>query len=269
MNRPKIYDCIIFYDENLLVNSRFEILDEVVDFFVVCESIYDHRGKNKGINFFLKNEKFKKKVRHIIIDHNFPNLNDSWAVEAYQREMLFKGIYDALPEDLIMYSDSDEIPNPHILKNYNLEKKYGIFMMDSYVYKINIHNKYETPWEGTRISKKKNMKNFTFLRKKIKKNNLSKSFWKFYIEKNITVIQNGGWHFNNLYSPDVISKKLKTFAHREYSSEEFSSIEVIKKKILNYKDLFNRNHTYEKVSINQNFPKFIMNNLELFKNFID
>jgi beta-1,4-mannosyl-glycoprotein beta-1,4-N-acetylglucosaminyltransferase len=141
MNRPKIYDCIIFYDENLLVNSRFEILDEVVDFFVVCESIYDHRGKNKGINFFLKNEKFKKKVRHIIIDHNFPNLNDSWAVEAYQREMLFKGIYDALPEDLIMYSDSDEIPNPHILKNYNLEKKYGIFMMDSYVYKINIHNK--------------------------------------------------------------------------------------------------------------------------------
>ena len=29
MNRPKIYDCIIFYDENLLVNSRFEILDEV------------------------------------------------------------------------------------------------------------------------------------------------------------------------------------------------------------------------------------------------
>ena len=113
------------------------------------------------------------------------------------------------------------------------------------------------------------MKNFTFLRKKIKKNNLSKSFWKFYIEKNITVIQNGGWHFNNLYSPDVISKKLKTFAHREYSSQEFSSIEVIKKKILNYKDLFNRNHTYEKVSINQNFPKFIMNNLELFKNFID
>jgi beta-1,4-mannosyl-glycoprotein beta-1,4-N-acetylglucosaminyltransferase len=183
--------------------------------------------------------------------------------------MLFKGIYDALPEDLIMYSDSDEIPNPHILKNYNLEKKYGIFMMDSYVYKINIHNKYETPWEGTRISKKKNMKNFTFLRKKIKKNNLSKSFWKFYIEKNITVIQNGGWHFNNLYSPGIISKKLKTFAHREYSSQEFSSVEVIKKKISSYKDLFNRNHTYEKVSINQNFPKFILNNLELFKNFID
>jgi beta-1,4-mannosyl-glycoprotein beta-1,4-N-acetylglucosaminyltransferase len=166
-NKSRIYDCIIFYDENLLTNSRFEILDEVVDFFVVCESIYDHRGVNKGCKFILQNEKFKKKVRHIIIDHNFPNLKDPWAIEAYQREMLFKGIQDSSPNDLIMYSDSDEIPNPNILKKYNLKKKYGIFLMESYVYKINIYNKYESPWEGTRICKKKNLKNFTFLRKKI------------------------------------------------------------------------------------------------------
>ena len=38
----------------------------------------------------------------------------------------------------------------------------------------------------------------------------------------------------------LISQKLKTFAHREYSSEKFSSIDVIKKKIFNYQDLFNR-----------------------------
>lgn len=269
MNKPKIYDCIIFYNENLLVNSRFEILDKVVDFFIVCESIYDHRGKKKDINFFLSNEKFKKKVRHIIIRDNFPNCDDPWAVEAYQREMLFKGILDALPDDYIMYSDSDEIPNPKVLKNYILQKKYGIFMMESYVYKINIFNKYETPWEGTRICKRKNLKNFTYLRKKIRKNNLSKPFWKLHIEKNIDLIQNGGWHFNNLYPIKIISQKLKTFAHREYSSEKFSSVDVIKKKIFNYQDLFNRNQKYEKVLVNKNFPKFILNNLKLFKNFID
>ena len=37
MTRNKIYDCITFFDENLLVNSRFEILKEVVDYFIVCE----------------------------------------------------------------------------------------------------------------------------------------------------------------------------------------------------------------------------------------
>ena len=47
MRKNKIYDCITFYDENLLTNLRFEILNNVVDYFVVCESLYDHKGNSK------------------------------------------------------------------------------------------------------------------------------------------------------------------------------------------------------------------------------
>ena len=61
-----------------------------------------------------------------------------------------------------------------------------------YVYKINIFNKYETPWEGTRVCKKKFLKNFTHLRKKIIKKNVSKPFWRIEIEKNIEIINDGG-----------------------------------------------------------------------------
>ena len=43
----KIFDCITFYDENLITNARFEILKDVVDFFIVCESKYDHNGNKK------------------------------------------------------------------------------------------------------------------------------------------------------------------------------------------------------------------------------
>ena len=50
---PKIYDCITFYDENFLVNSRFQILNEVVDYFIIVESSYDHQGKKKSLNFKL------------------------------------------------------------------------------------------------------------------------------------------------------------------------------------------------------------------------
>ena len=64
-----------------------------------------------------------------------------------------------------------------------------------------------------------------------------------------------------LKSINIICDTLQIVSHKE-------SIKRLIK-ISNYKDLFNRNHTYEKVSINQNFPKFILNNLELFKNFID
>ena len=48
----KIFDCITFFNENFITNIRFEILNEVVDFFIVCESKYDHKGNPKPINFF-------------------------------------------------------------------------------------------------------------------------------------------------------------------------------------------------------------------------
>ena len=123
MTRNKIYDCITFFDENLLVNSRFEILKDVVDYFIVCESNYDHKGNKKKINFKLQNYKFRDKVRHIVIKEQFPDLEDGWKCEAYQREKILEGISDAEENDFIMYSDSDEIPNPFAIKNINLKKK--------------------------------------------------------------------------------------------------------------------------------------------------
>ena len=104
MKKYKIYDCITFYDENVLTNLRFEILDKFVDFFVICESKYDHKGNSKKINFSLLNEKFKKKVRHLIIDEKFPN-NNGWECEKFQREKIFNGIKDASNDDYIIYSD--------------------------------------------------------------------------------------------------------------------------------------------------------------------
>jgi beta-1,4-mannosyl-glycoprotein beta-1,4-N-acetylglucosaminyltransferase len=269
MNKNKIFDCVTFFDENLLVNSRLEILKDVVDYFVICESRYNYRGIKKKINFKLINKKFKNKVRHIILEDQFPKTRNLWKAEEYQREMIFKGIKDAKANDYIMYSDSDEIPNPEVLKKFKLNKKYGIFMMNMYVYKINLFNQYESPWEGTRICKKKDLKSISFLRKKILAKNLKKNFFrKLFLEKEIELIGNGGWHFNNLYKPGIISNKLKSFPHSEFRHKKFSSIEVIKKKIKLNIDLFNRGHFYKLVKIDNNFPKYIFNNLKLFKNYI-
>ena len=264
----KIFDCITFYNENLLTNARFEILNEHVDYFVVCESRFDHSGNKKELNFKLKNDKFKNKLKYIILEDKFPEPTNSWENERIQREKILQNLKDIKEDDIIMYSDSDEIPDPKIIKKIKLKKKYGIFLQKSFVYKLNIYNSHESPWEGTRICKKKNIKSLTFLRKKIKSKNLKKPFWKFYIESDIQIFDNGGWHFNNLYDPEIISKKLKVFPHKEYSSEKYSEISVIKNKIENLQDLFERNHTYTKVQIDKTYPDFILKNLELFKNYI-
>ena len=265
MNKPKIYDCITFYNENFLTNLRFEILNEVVDFFIVCESKYDHRGKPKPINFFLINEKFRSKVRHLVIDEQFPDIDNGWAAESFQREKIFDALSDAKMDDYILFSDSDEIPNPKKLENFSLTNKFAIFSQKFYVYKINIFNKSETPWEGTRACQKKFLKSFTYLRKKILKKNISKPFWKFGIEKNIKIIEDGGWHFNNLYNLELISKKIKTFPHTEYNIEKFTNIENIKKRLENLEDLFDRGYKFEKIKIDQSYPEYIQKNLHLFK----
>ena len=45
----KIFDCITFFNENFITNLRFEILHKQVDYFIICESSYDHRGNKKKV----------------------------------------------------------------------------------------------------------------------------------------------------------------------------------------------------------------------------
>ena len=141
-------------------------------------------------------------------------------------------------------------------------------MQKCFNYKFNLFNSYESPWEGSRVSKKKNLKSINFMRQKIKSKNLNYNFLRIDKETNIQIFNDGGWHFNNILDPQEISLKLKTFAHSEFSSVEFSSPNVIKEKIEKKIDLFNRGHNYKEIEINETFPKYFLNNLEKYKKFI-
>ena len=266
--KPKIFDCITFFRENFITNLRFEILNEAVDYFVVCESKYDHKNNKKSLNFRLLNEKFKSKMIYLVLEDKFIS-SDPWKNQAKQREFLFEGLKIANKDDLIMFSDPDEIPRPESLINFKISSKYGIFLQDCFCYKFNIFNKYETPWEGTRICKFKDLKSFDYMRQNIKAKNLKKALWKFYVEKDICLIQNGGWHFNSLMDAKEISLKLKTFAHENFAGDEYSNIDVIKKNILEKKDLFKRNNLYETIKLDKSFPKYIIENKIKLNEWID
>lgn len=267
--KNKIFDCITFFNENFITNVRFEILNPFVDFFIICESIYDHKGNRKKINFRLKNAKFKNKIIHIIVKDKFPKPIQPWKNQAFQREKIFEGLRNCKENDYIMFSDPDEIPNPSLLKDFVLKKKYGIFLQKHFVYKINLRNQYEDPWEGTRISRKKDLFSIDYMRQKVLRKNLKYPFWRIDKEKDIQIFKNGGWHLNNLMTPEDISLKIKTFAHLEYNKKKFFDINSIKKKILERKDLYNQNRVFNKVPIvKKNYPNYILNNLNKFINFI-
>ena len=268
LKKNKILDCITFFDNNFMFELRYNILCNYVDYFVVCESLFDHRGNPKKENFIWKQQYDEKKIKYFVLKEPFPDNKNLWKNQAIQREFLLSCTDFADPNDYIFFSDPDEIPNPEILKNFHLKKKFGIFLQKFYNFKFNLFNPFETPWDGCRVAKKKNLKSIDYMREKIKSKNLRYKFWRIDKEKDIEVFNNGGWHFNNIMSPEEISLKLKTFAHSEYSLNEFTNLDYIKKKIEDRQDLFGRGHQYKKVKLDNTFPDFLIQNKDYFKKFI-
>ena len=268
VNNSKIIDCITFFDNTLMFNLRFNILKNHVDFFVICESEYDHRNKKKKLNFdsnFLNDEK----IKYFVLKKPFPSGLNIWKNQAIQREFLLESVKSiAQDEDYIFFSDPDEIPEPKLLTNFKLKKKYGIFFQKCFNFKFNLFNPYETPWEGTRVCKSKNLKSIDFMRQKVRSKNLDYNFLRFDKEKSIEIINNGGWHFNNILEPEEISLKLRTFAHSEFSEKKYSDVEIIKSKIKKGVDLFQRGHKYEQVKLDDTFPEYLTFNYDRYKNYI-
>ena len=130
-----------------------------------------------------------------------------------------------------------------------------------------MYNPHESPWEGSRVAKKKDLKSIDFMRQKVKSKNIKK-FYRLDIEKNIQIFRNAGWHFNNIMNASQISLKLKTFAHKEFSSKKYSSIKIIEQNVKERKDLFGRGHIYKRLKMNDKFPKYLLANKKKYKKYI-
>jgi beta-1,4-mannosyl-glycoprotein beta-1,4-N-acetylglucosaminyltransferase len=249
-----IYDCLMYFDEDLLLDLRLNILDKYVKKFVITESTFLHSGKEKKLNFDVKNfSKFKDKIIYIVVDTPPPGietiqsedtnliknkkiLDNSLKRENNQRNKLIDGIKYASDEDIILSSDLDEIPD---LSKFKFKNKITLFEQKVFYYKFNLMqpNFY---WMGTRACKKKKLKGFQWLRN-IKSN--SYPIWRLDVlfskkkYTNIEIVKNGGWHFTSIKKPKDIYYKLSNFMHHlefEYSGLTLDDMEkmVSEKKIL-------------------------------------
>ena len=260
----KIYDCITFFEENFLFDLRFKILNKYVDYFVICEAAYSHSGEKKQKLFdpSLYGE-YKNKIIHLVLDR-FPSDSNRWQRQDLQRDFIFNGINDADKNDLILFSDSDEIPDPEKIKNLNFSNKYFLFEQKHFCYRFNIINSSEYYWEGTRACKKKDLKSFNWVRTKVKKQNLKYPFWRIDKEKNIELIKDGGWHFSYFLTPAQISKKISSSPHEEFINDVNLDIKNIEKKIISLSDPLGRKRTFKKINETEILPYEVSSNLELY-----
>ena len=239
----KIVDCFIFYNEFDLLTYRLNLLNDVVDYFVLVESRHTFVGKEKPL-YYNENkqlfERFNHKIIHVIIDdfpHKYPNINiengEQWTNERFQRNCISRGI-DKLklnPTDIITITDVDEILNPSILENIKtniLPVSVNILEMDFYYY--NLNTRMNNKWPLGKI--------LTFQK---------------YIELNLTcdnirmsnypIIVGAGWHLSYFGNEKFIKNKLENFSHQEYNKTEFTDEKQIESRIKNKTDLFGRNGT--------------------------
>ena len=133
----KIFDCFMYFDEEVVLDLRLNVLNDYVDYFVVVESNFTHRGEKRKLMFEPKKfEKFKNKIIYLVYDkqpenieeiNNYDNEDEKsrkYILNAAQREngqrnFILQGLNEAKNDDIILISDVDEIPN---LENIDLKK---------------------------------------------------------------------------------------------------------------------------------------------------
>ena len=281
----KIFDCFMYFDEEVIVDVRLNTLNEFVDYFVIVESKFTHNGDQRQLRFNHKKfEKFKDKIIYVIDDQIYsqteeikPKDNEgeksrkSIFNAAYrengQRNLIIRGLSMAENEDLILISDVDEIPK---LSNLNLKKineKIILFKQDMFYYKFNLHLPHLI-WTGTKACKKKYLVNPQWLRN-IKDRKYS--FFRFdtFFSKtkytDIKIINDGGWHFSNIKTAKEIEFKLKSYLHHREFDENPLSVNEIEKIIQDKQAIYDLtvDKTTNKIGNGNKLEKFELEKLPI------
>jgi len=254
----RIFDCFMYFDEDLILDARLNILDKYVDFFIIVESKYNHKGEKRSLKLDLeKYKKFKNKIKYLVIE-DLPNnlevitgqdfgltkehkfINNAVKRENFQRNFIKKGLDEAQDEDFILISDLDEIPCLENLNLKSVKERIIVFkqLMTYYKFNLALPNFW---WHGTKGCLKKNLKSPQWLRNvKSKKYSLLRLDILFSEMRynSIKFIENGGWHFTNIKSAEEIELKFKSYLHHrefELSNINLNDIrEIIKNKYAIY-----------------------------------
>ncbi len=289
----------MFFDEEMLLDLRLNIMDKYVNKFVITESSYMHSGEPKKLIFDIKKyPKFKDKIIYIIVDQPPQNLHkieesedlstkqskiieNAKKREMYQVNKIQSGLVDADPDDIIIISDLDEIPNLENINFKNIKQKLIFFKQKMFYYKLNLYYK-SFPWFGSKACKKKLFKNPEWLRS-IKNRKYSK--WRMDIlfsEKkysDIHFVNNGGWHFTNIRKPKELEKKLLNFLHHVDFKESGLKLQDLERLMKEKKVMYN--HRKDKRDTNwgdgeilekikdEEMPSYIKENFNKYKNWLD
>lgn len=285
----KVYDAFLFFNELDILEIRLNTLDPVVDYFIISESTKTHSGLDKPLYYNENKARFRQfehKIIHQIIDDtpdDYMNLSadsakdefhrlviekvnrgdwwshdvPSYGRDTYEKECLLRAMKNFQPEDIILFSDADEIPNPEvvdaIVQNFNSEQIYNL-KQKMYFYYFNCLK--EDDWTGNTV--------LTFDKFK------GASVCELRTNRRGVMVQDGGWHFSFMGGVDRVKQKIESYGEQSLNTEYFKDNiqNNIDHCIENSHDLFFRPCKFWIVPIDYSYPQFLIDNVEKFKDYI-
>ncbi|HUV66627.1 MAG TPA: hypothetical protein VMW24_22260 [Sedimentisphaerales bacterium] len=250
-----IYDCFLFYNEFMLLDLRLKELWDVVDKFVLVESNVTFTGRPKPLYFSDNMERYKEYRDKIIpLVHFVSNPDeDARENERQNRNALAKGLYDAKPDDTIILTDADEIPNKKIVKALPDVKIRGHLTMRFYYYWLNCLSTVKWHWPAF-------CKFGDFPEKGMQSLRISLD--------DQPALPDGGWHFSYLMQAEEISQKLHSFCHTEMNRPQWNNLDHIRRCRENMVDLYDREAYQFSLDDIENLPDEIRNNPERYQEYI-
>ena len=280
----KVFDSFIFFNELELLEMRLNILNDVVDYFVLTESPFTVSGNEKPLYYEENKDRFGKfndKIVHHIteeIPNDFNHMLEKTKFHVaykepdpygtpminlpvrFQRALFNRnnsafGIEKAgpKPKDIIITSDADEILDPRVLENLDWFDGYNHYVATgpAYYYKLNFL--YQRDWMGPRLCTWNHLKSTTVDQHRQDHENAYR-------------IEDAAWHFSFLGNAENFKLKLASYEHTENNTDDVvgNAEEKIEKGI----DPLNRGMTYKAVPIDDSYPAYIQENQDKYAEFI-
>ena len=265
-----VYDCFQFFNELDILKLRMHILDSVVDKFVISEATETFSGRRKPLYFEENREMFKEfehKIIHVVVEDT-PE-GDTHDRDTFQKNAVGRGLKDCTDDDIVIFSDLDEIPNPEkikeILADFREDKIYHFAQRLFYCY-LNMEevsgkllsyagdfdDVEHKMWIGSKLC------SYKLLREK----GYQLGDLRFPERKKEGIrVADGGWHFGYMGGhgeKDIkkrVQEKVISAAHQEYNNKE--TLSQVKDQIDGGKDIFGRDAQFVQREIDETYPQYL------------
>lgn len=265
-----VYDCFQFFNELDILKIRLNVLNDIVDRFVISEATETFSGIKKPLYYEENKEMFAEfadKIIHVVVEDT-PE-GGTHERDTFQKNAVTRGLAGCTDDDVIIFSDLDEIPNPdkirEILGNFREDRIYHFAQRLFYCY-LNMEEvsgnllSYAGEFEGVERKKWIGTKMLSY--KLLREQNLLLGELRFPERKEIGIrVDDGGWHFGYMGGhgeKDIrkrVQEKVVSAAHQEYNSRHVLS--QVTDQIKDGKDIFGRNAQFVRCEIDETFPKYI------------